>query len=116
MSFETFKIVVMSRIETHKKTEADNIERIRAEEQAKAEAAVKAKAEAEIVARFKANMEAAAAEIKAHETAHGAPQELGHGRPDDLEIIGEIMNAFNVSYGTACDYILEVAENLRNSP
>ena len=37
-------------------------------------------------------------------------------RPGDAEIIGVIMDAHNVSYGTACDWILEVAENLATSP
>jgi len=51
-----------------------------------------------------------------HERHFGKTTEVQTECPDDLEIIGEIMAAYNVSYGTACDWILEVAENLRNSP
>ena len=37
-------------------------------------------------------------------------------RPDDKEIIEAVQAAFGVSYGTSCDWILEVAENLEGSP
>ena len=37
-------------------------------------------------------------------------------RPDDKEIIEAVQAAFGVSYGTSCDWILEVAENLAVSP
>lgn len=57
MSFETFKIVVMSRIDKHKADEAAKIERIREEERVKAEAAA---AEVFEAARAKAEAEAKA--------------------------------------------------------
>jgi hypothetical protein len=136
MSFETFKIVVTSRIDKHKADEAAKIERIRAEADAKAranvEAEMRAKEEEEarilreagdsIVAKARAIDEAAAIESRRKSAQIAEQSKPFNGvpakpvRPNDAEIIGVIMNAHNVSYGTACDWILAVAENFAASP
>lgn len=177
---DDFKLLVTTRIDAHKKAEAAKIERIRAEEKAKAEVAAaevfeaarikaeqeaKAKAEAEIASKAKADAviayeaelevgaklleDQAAAAIEDRrkraqiteqsKTFNGAPAKLINPsdaeiseamqvaftatsyeatriRPDDGEVIAVIMDEFSVSYGQACDYILEVAENLRVTP
>lgn len=137
---DDFTLIVTSRITKHEADEAAKIERIRAEEQAKAEAAAKAKIEAEarakdenesrilreaadsIVADTRARDEASAIEEKRRQAQiaeqsrpfNGAPAKPV--RPPDREIIEAICQVFDVSYGTSCDWLLEVAENLKESP
>ena len=53
-----------------------------------------------------------------HDFGFPAPPAAVRIRPDDADIIAAVQNAFGpgVSYGMACEWILEVAENLRVSP
>lgn len=107
-------------------------------EAAAAEVFEAARIKAEQEARKKVEDEAFAknaAEIKEREATQGAPQERGRGDvqlthhnpvdeaaaieaparptlPNDKAIIEAVQAAFGVSYGTACDWIIDVAENL----
>lgn len=132
---DDFKLLVTTRIDKHKADEAAKIERIRAEEQVKAEAAAKAKVEAE--AKAKVDNETRAAEVFEAARVQSQPDEAAaiEARrkqaqiaeqskpfngvparptlPNDKAIIEAVQAAFGVSYGIACDWIIDVAENLR---
>lgn len=89
---------------------------IQKQEEAKAIAKAKAENDAridEMVAKKRKEFEAAAIEErrKAAQLAESARMQ----GPSDKELIEFIAQNFDVSYGTACDWILETAESMKRS-
>jgi len=133
-------LVIKMRIAEHQQAEAAKAEAQRAAIQAEEERKATAKAQTEAAAilaaelakqvaeearaRVDVEMEALKPAIKSGTRAWAGidAQELRADRqitppirPDAKEIIETLQDVFGVSYGTACDWILEVAENLRVS-
>jgi putative phage-type endonuclease len=121
--FEDFKLAVTSRIEQHQKAEAEKLEAERARIQAEEEAKARAKVEAEQRAAAEADaieVRRKAAQLaeqeKAHAKQHTPPlnvTSIKPSRPSDEVIITSIASSFNVTYGQACDWVLEIAEAMK---
>lgn len=131
---DDFKLLVITRIDNHKKSETEKIERIRADEEAKA----RAKVEAEAAALFEqARKEEAAKHVTQYEQPKPnvhlnvhlidsepidritvseikATQDVGvkRQRPTDAEIIRCVIKEFHCSSVDACNWIMDVAENM----
>lgn len=118
---EDFTLTITSRIEKQKADEAAKLEaeraRIQAEEEAKARAKVEAEAKAaEPVKESLKAQSAQPADIFAPENKQSASV-IGlvkkPSRPGDDELIEFVAQNFNVSFGTACDWIIETAERMK---
>jgi len=135
---DDFQLVVTSRIKDHKESEAKKLEtereKMRIEEEAKAKAKIEAEAAKELAAHLDKHFaDRAAAEIeerrKTMQIAESAqairppvaskvtrinPAANPAARPSDKEIVDAVAAKFGVSFKTACDWIIEAAEAIRN--
>lgn len=132
---EDFTLTIASRIKTfheqeHAKLDAER-DRIRQEEEAKARAKIEAEAKANVDAEARAKERAETDAIETVEDRRRAAAlletELSDqgkaisakyppakpARPSDKELIEFVAQNFNVTYGTACDWVLETAERMK---
>jgi predicted phage-related endonuclease len=117
---DDFVLLVNTRIDAHKKAEAEKIERIRLEEEARAQAKVEAEQLAKQVPDPFAkelggnSVEATNASVSAPQQPQTpAPSTSTKQRPADVLIIRCIITEFGCTNDEACDLILGVAERLR---
>lgn len=132
---DDFTLTITSRIKEHKEAEECKVAAIRAKAEADAAAKLEAEraamqAEEEAKARAKVEAEAAknnlpreasgnasagAQPAAASQTEPAAPVEsLRHIKhPSDEVIITSIANSFGITYGDACDWIMEIAERMK---
>lgn len=136
---DDFTLTITSRIEKHKADEAAKLEAqraaIQAEEKAKAEAAAQ-KTIDEAAAKAKAEQDAAADQTHKDEAETAIPvapvrtidtsskpveksAEIVHigqsKRPSDADIIRAIIKEFDCTNGQACDWIIEMADNMKQA-
>jgi len=130
---EAFQAIVNGRIDKHKAEEAAKLEAIKTQ----AEADARAKLEAEQLAKEKL---AASTALPGNEAAQNepAPQKVNAtaqymrdntppsptatvtpitkpSRPSDNELIEFVAQNFNVSFGKACDWVIETAERMKQA-
>lgn len=138
---DDFKLLVETRIAHDKQAEAERNEalrqRIQAEEERKATAKAQAEAEAILAAERRKQAEEERKDEAANHVAHcgkieepikrqqvhqaaesqGVKPQLvpKPARPSDRELIEFVAQHFNVSYGTACDWVIDTAERMRQA-
>ena len=114
---DDFQLTITSRIDKHKADEAAKLEAERVRMQAEEEAKARAKVDAEAAEAKRKE------EVAKHVTQHEQPvqnhiADTGKkvekpSRPSDRELIQFVANNFNVSYGTACNWVIETAEAMK---